>query len=193
MDLTKGTEDQKRRRSRKMLLWFSLASMTMMFAGFTSAYVVSEARSDWVKNLGLPSLFIWSTVIIFLSSVALSFVKKAIIQNKRSLASTLLWIAFIFGIAFAVLQFKGFGEIVAQGYYPAGSASNINTSFFYIIIFTHLLHLLAGLIVLAVVIYNHFKQRYKVGQTLGLELGVTFWHFLDFIWLYLFFFINFFG
>lgn len=164
-----------------------------MFAGFTSAYIVSESRSDWIENLGLPPIFIWSTVIIFISSVVLGFVKKSLQKNNRSLATVLLAVGFILGTAFAVMQFKGFGDIVAGGYYPAGNSSTINVSFYYIIIFTHLLHVLSGLIVLMVLIYNHFKKRYKSGQTLGLELGVTFWHFLDFIWLYLFFFITFFG
>src|SRR5699024_4079162 len=143
--------------------------------------------------LGLPSVFTWSTIIIFISSIVLAFSKKAIKNGNRSLATTLLVTGFALGITFAILQFDGFGALVANGYYPAGSSSTINVSFYYVIIFTHLLHLLAGLIVLTVVIYNHFKQRYKPGQTLGLELGVLFWHFLDAIWLYLFFFITFLG
>lgn len=187
------TDRQRKRRSKKMLLWFSMASMTMMFAGFTSAYVVSQSREDWVQDMGLPPIFIWSTVIIFLSSLALGFVKKAIVLKKRKLATTLLLIGFVLGITFGFTQFKGFSDIVAGGYYPAGSTSTINVSFYYVIIFTHLVHVLSGLIVLTVLIYNHFKKRYKARQTLGLELGVTFWHFLDFIWLYLFFFITFFA
>lgn len=193
MDLTEGTEKEKKTRSRKMMLWFAIGSMTMMFAGLTSAYIVSQSREDWVSDLNLPPIFIWSTVVIVLSSLALAFVKKAVTDNNRTLATTLLLTTFVLGIVFAILQFIGFGEIVSGGYYPAGSSSTINVSFYYIIIFTHIMHLLAGLIVLLVVIYNHFKERYKAGQTLGIELGALFWHFLDFLWLYLFFFIYFFG
>lgn len=190
MDLT---ERQKRRRSRKMMLWISMASMFMMFAGFTSAYVVSESREDWIENLGLPSLFIWSTIIIVLSSLALGFVKKAIENDRRSLATLLLSIGVIFGLGFGVLQLLGFKHLFLEGYYPMGGASTINISFYYVIIFTHLLHVFSGLIVLLVLIYNHFKKRYKTGQTLGLELGITFWHFIDFVWIYLFLFITFLG
>lgn len=193
MALTAQDKKQQRRRSRKLLLWFSMASMTMLFAGLTSAYVVSQGRQDWIEHLGLPSVFTWSTIIIFISSIVLAFSKRAIKKGNRPLATTLLVTGFVLGIIFAILQFDGFGTLVANGYYPAGSSSTINVSFYYVIIFTHLLHLLAGLIVLTVVIYNHFKQRYKAGQTLGLELGVLFWHFLDAIWLYLFFFITFLG
>lgn len=193
MDLTKGTEKQKRRRSRKMMLWFAIASITMMFAGFTSAYVVSQSREDWVQDLGLPPIFTWSTIAIVISSILLIFVKKNIEKNNRSTASLLLTGAVILGILFTVLQFSGFSYFVSEGYYPAGSSSTINVSFYYAIIFAHLLHVVSGIIVLFVLIYNHFKKRYKPGQTLGLELGTTYWHFLDVIWLYLFFFITFFG
>lgn len=193
MDLTQGTDKQKRRRSRKMLLWFAMASMTMTFAGFTSAFVVSQSRGDWIEDLGLPHIFTLSTVAIVLSSVALAFVKRNILNNNRTMAGILLLTGFILGISFGVMQFIGFGEFMKEGYYPAGSSSTINVSFYYVIIFAHLLHVLSGLIVLTVLIYNHFKKRYKPGQTLGLELGTTFWHFLDVIWLYLFFFITFFG
>lgn len=191
MDLTQGTERQRRRRSRKMLLWFAMASMTMMFAGLTSAYVVSTSRLDWVENLSLPSVFTWSTVVIFASSIVLGFVKKSITNEKNSLATLLLLLGLGLGILFGILQFVGFNEIVSAGYYPAGGSSTINVSFYYIIIFAHLVHVVSGLIVLLVLIYNHFKKRYKNKQTLGLELGVTYWHFLDFIWLYLFFFMTF--
>ncbi|MEM9687564.1 MAG: cytochrome c oxidase subunit 3, partial [Bacteroidota bacterium] len=65
-------------------------------------------------------------------------------------------------------------------------------TFLYVIVFAHVVHLLAGMIVLMVVIYNHYKKKYSEGKTLGLELGVTFWHFLDFLWIYLILFFYFF-
>jgi hypothetical protein len=42
-----------------------------------------------------------------------------------------------------------------------------------------------------IIIYNHFKQKYNSGQTLGIELGAMYWHFLDFLWfIYLYFYIS---
>ena len=49
MDLTQGTFQEKQARSKKMMLWFAMISMTMMFAGLTSAYIVSQERPDWLK------------------------------------------------------------------------------------------------------------------------------------------------
>jgi cytochrome c oxidase subunit 3 len=78
------------------------------------------------------------------------------------------------------------------GYHFTGPTSNVTVSFIYLIAVVHIVHVIAGLIVLSVVIYNHFKEKYKPGQTLGLELGAVFWHFLGFLWLYLilFFYFN---
>ncbi|MNE92827.1 Cytochrome c oxidase subunit 3 [compost metagenome] len=91
-----------------------------------------------------------------------------------------------------VLQFVGFGQIVESGYYFTGAASSITTTFLYIVTVVHLLHLAGGLISLLIIIYNHFKQKYNSTQTLGIELGAMYWHFLDLLWVYLFLFLYFF-
>jgi cytochrome c oxidase subunit 3 len=95
------------------------------------------------------------------------------------------------GIIFIILQFQGFGEIIQKDYFFTGPQSTITTSFVYIITAVHLAHVAAGILVLIIVIYNHFKQKYKQGQTLGLELGAMFWHFLDILWVFLFLFLYF--
>lgn len=191
MDLTKGTRQEKNVRARKMMLWFAIVSIIMMFAGWTSAYVVSSSRPDWVQDFELPNAFVWSTIAIVLSSIALFFAKRSITNGKRKMASQLLLATLTLGIAFIILQFRGFGQIIEQGYFFTGAASTINSSFIYLVVLAHLAHVFAGLIVLLVVIYNHFKQRYKPGQTLGIELGATFWHFVDILWIYLFIFFIF--
>lgn len=192
MDLTEGTREQKVGRAKKMMLWFGIISMVMMFAGLTSAYVVSKSRPDWVAGLDLPNAMYWSTLVIIISSITLIFSRRSIENNNRSAASALLMATLGLGIAFVVLQFQSFSDIIAAGFYFTGSESTITTSFIYVVLLAHLVHLAAGLIVLLVVIYNHFKQRYYPGQMLGFELGATFWHFLDLLWVYLFLFLYFF-
>lgn len=192
MDLTEGAERKKIYRAKKMMLWFGIVGMVMTFAGLTSAYVVSKTRPDWLSEFELPTAFYWSTIVIILSSLTIMAAKKSIISGNRRNASALLVGTLVLAILFVVFQFNAFSEIISQGYYFTGSESNITTSFIYIIILVHLAHLFAGIITLLVVIYNHFKQRYKKGQMLGIELGATFWHFVDFVWIYLFVFFYFF-
>lgn len=191
MDLTQDNFAVKNRRAKIMMLAFGIVSMVMMFAGLTSAYVVSKSRPDWIENFELPSALYWSTLVIVISSITMIFAKKEIKNGNRSAGSSFLMATFGLGVAFVVLQFIGFNEIIASGYYLTGSESTVTTSFLYVIVISHLVHLFAGLIVLLVVIYNHFKQRYTSSQMLGLELGAIFWHFVDALWIYLFLFLYF--
>lgn len=179
-------------RTYKMLLVFAMISIVMVFAGLTSAYVVSKSRPDWLSDFKLPIAFILSTVVMLTSSATFVMAYKAIKRNKRKQTTLLLLLTLLLGIIFVIFQFVGFGQVVEAGYFFTGSESTITTSFLYIVVLVHLIHLLGGFISLFVVIYNHFKQKYNSSQTLGIELSMMYWHFMDFIWLYLFLFFYFF-
>ncbi len=185
-------EKARKSRSAKLILLFAMVSMTMMFAGLTSAFVVSKSRADWLKDFQLPSAFYWSTITIIGCSLTFHLAKKAIQKDEQSKTTAFLLTTLGLGIAFVILQFAGFGQIVSEGYYFTGQASSITTTFLYIVTVMHLLHLAGGIISLLIIIYNHFKQKYNSTQTLGIELGAMYWHFLDILWVYLFLFLFFF-
>lgn len=184
-------EQMQKAKAYKTMLIFAMGSIVMIFAGLTSAYVISKNRPDWLKDFDLPQAFLWSTLVIVLSSVTFHLVKKAIEKNNRSLTSAMLGATLILGLLFVVLQFQGFNQVIAAGYFFTGSQSTITTSFLYVVVLVHIAHLVGGLISLLIVIYNHYKQKYNATQTLGIELSVMFWHFLGFLWLYLFLFFTF--
>lgn len=182
----------RKAKAYKMLLIFGFISIFMIFAGLTSAYVVSSSRPDWLSEFQLPSQFIISTVAMLLSSVTFVLAKNAIKKDNRSNTMLFLISTLILGIVFVFFQFKGFEQVVQNGYYFTGTDSNVTTSFLYIVVLVHLAHLLGGFISLLIVIYNHYKQKYNSAQTLGIELSAMYWHFMDFIWVYLFVFFYFF-
>ena len=194
MEIVMTAAEQKSRteRSYKLILLFAMISMTMMFAGLTSAFVVSKSRTDWLKDFQLPTAFFYSTIAIVGCSVTFHLAKKAIQKNNQSRTTTFLLATLALGIMFVILQFVGFQQIVNNGYYFTGSGSSITTTFLYVVTVVHLIHLAGGLISLLIIIYNHFKQKYNSSQTLGIELGAMYWHFLDILWVYLFLFLYFF-
>jgi cytochrome c oxidase subunit 3 len=194
MTTTMTAEEHKSRsdRSYKLLLLFAMVSMIMMFAGLTSAFVVSKSRADWLKNFQLPTAFYFSTAVIIGCSVTFHLAKKAIQKNNQKATTSLLLATLALGILFVILQFVGFGQIVANGYYFTGAESSITTTFLYIVTVVHLLHLAGGLIALLIIIYKQLKHKYNSTQALGIELGAMYWHFLDLLWVYLFLFLFFF-
>ena len=182
-------EQAKNIRAKKMMLWFSMISISMTFAGLTSAYVVSKSRPDWLDAFQLPAELYWSTVTILLSSLTFWFAKKKLNVNSKT-TQGLRWMTLLLAIVFVFLQIQGFSTLIDQGYYFTGAQSNVTTSFLYVLVVVHLAHLIAGLVVLLVVIVNHSRLKYEAND-LGFSLAHTFWHFLGFLWIYLFFFLYF--
>lgn len=191
MDLTQGTTEEKSKRAKKMMLWFGIASLIMSFAGWTSAFVVSRTRKDWLKDYELPEAFLWSLGVILLSSLMFILAKRALKNNKRQTTTLFLMATLILGVIFIALQFSGFNEMIASGYNFTGPTSNITMTFIFLIAAVHIAHVVVGLICLLVVIVNHLRKKYSSNNMLGLELAGTFWHFVDILWLYLFLFLYF--
>lgn len=193
METMTAAEHQARsNRSYKLLLLVSMVSMIMIFAGLTSAFVVSKSRGDWMKDFHLPSAFWYSTAVIMISSLTFHMSKVAIRKDDRKATTMWLFITLALGFLFVYLQFKGFEQIIADGHYFTGAQSNVTTTFLFVLAIVHLFHLFAGLISLIIIIFKHFKLQYNSSQYIGIELGVIFWHFLDALWLYLFLFLYFF-
>ena len=190
--MTAAEQKSRMGRSYKLILLFAMISMTMMFAGLTSAFVVSKSRTDWLKDFQLPTAFFYSTIAIVGCSVTFHLAKKAIQKDNQKATTAFLLTTLALAILFVVLQFVGFGQVVENGYYFTGAESSITTTFLYIVTVVHLLHLAGGLIALLIIIFNQLKQKYNSTQTLGIELGAMYWHFLDFLWIYLFLFLFFF-
>ncbi|HLT51067.1 MAG TPA: cytochrome c oxidase subunit 3 [Arenibacter sp.] len=191
MDLTQGTKKEKNDRARKMMLWFGIVSLLMGFVGWTSAYIVSSSREDWVNDINLPSSFLFSTIIIIISSFTYRWAEKSISRDNLKQGTQWLLITMGLGIAFIIIQFNGFSQMIGQGYYFTGPTSSIKMSYVFLIAAVHIVHVVAGLITLSVVMANHLKGKYSSKEMLGLELGATFWHFLDILWVYLILFMYF--
>lgn len=187
-DYTQGTEEQKIRRAKKMMLWFGIISLSMSFAGLTSAYVVSKERPDWLTDFEVPQAFYISLVLILISSITMHLAKNNIQKENNTMGMVLLLVTFFLGCGFVVFQMIGFDQIIASGYYFTGSESTITTSFLYLVVLLHIAHILAALIAIVTVIYAHFKRKYSKDNMLGVELTATFWHFVDILWIYLFLF-----
>lgn len=180
-----------RRKTAKPMLFVALVSMAMMFAGLVSAYVISSQREDWVA-FNLPSSLVNSTIIIIASSITMQLAVFFAKKQKRNITTILLAITLALGIAFVISQVNGFNQLKASGLFFTGPKSLISSSMLMVIVFAHLLHIFAAIIVAIIMLTKQLLGKYNNGNTLGLELGNIFWHFLDLLWiiLFLFFYFN---
>ncbi|MGB6269761.1 MAG: heme-copper oxidase subunit III, partial [Olleya sp.] len=137
MDLTEGTIEEKNGRARKMMLYFGIASLIMSFAGWTSAFIVSSSRPDWLQDFEMPQPFWISIVIMIVSSMTFIIAKRALKQGNNGLTTIMLILTFVLGLFFVFNQFKGFNQIIDLGYNFTGPTSNVTVTYIYLIAVVH--------------------------------------------------------
>lgn len=169
---------------KKFALWMGMISIVMMFTALTSAYIVRRAAGNWL-DFKLPTLFFVNTGIILASSFVLHFSYKTWLQGKQQLYKTLLAIGFALGLLFIVLQYEAWMQLYDLN---ITLERNVSSSFLYLITGVHALHVVGG--VAALVVLLIFALRRKMVEVtakrkLRWELLLTYWHFVDFLWIYL--------
>lgn len=175
---------ESRELTLQLGVWMFLATVTMLFAAFTSAYIVRGAGSDWHPFV-LPPVLWLNTGLLAASSLALELGRRSANRARwRGARAGLVW-AMLFGCGFLVGQVVGWRQLAAQGIYVPTSP---HSSFFYMLTGVHALHLCAGLLVLLVgVIRVTSPGGRNTGPTIGyVRLATTFWHFFGVLWIYLF-------
>jgi cytochrome c oxidase subunit 3 len=176
------TGRRKKIHPQKFAMWVAMGSITMMFAGFTSAYMVREAQGNWVYYK-LPFIFWVSTVAILISSVTMAMGLRAFKQRQMQRYRSLITTTLILGILFFAFQWIGFNQLYAGHIRLDGNPSE---SFLFIITGLHLLHVAGGIIALLIVFFRAFRTNLKVYNSTGLEIVASYWHFVDVLWIYLF-------
>lgn len=118
---TRSPEELKaqKERSYKLITFFSIGGILMMFIGWISAVVVSKMDGFWL-NLILPSAFYTSTIVIILSSITFFLARRFAINNNQTGLKSMLVLTFLLGVAFVYFQFQGWKTMVQSGNYFSG-------------------------------------------------------------------------
>ncbi|HEX5112529.1 MAG TPA: cytochrome c oxidase subunit 3 [Saprospiraceae bacterium] len=168
-------------------LWLAMGGMVMMFGSLTSAYIVRHAAGNWLE-FRVPEIFFYGTLVILLSSATLHGSFMAFKKGNATLYRVLLIATLILGIAFVVLQYQGWLQL-----YKIGVALNGNPggSFFYVISGIHAAHVVGGIFALTTAVMHAISLPYRITEKRRrrFQLVVHYWHFVDFLWLYLFLFL----
>lgn len=168
---------------KKFALWVACGSIMMMFAALTSAYIVRRAGGNWLE-FQLPSIFFYNTVTILASSLSLHFSYRAFLKGNSTMYKGLLLTTLALGLLFVGLQYEGWTQLEAMG---VPLRLNPSGDFIYVISAVHAAHVLGGIAALIVASLHAFTLPNKVSpaRKLRFQLTFTYWHFVDFLWLYL--------
>lgn len=186
---TVSEQQRKRLHPHKFSLWVAMASILMMFAGFTSAYIVKRNDSNWLE-FSLPPVFSFSTAVILSSSLTLYLAARSFKARNMTRYRILITVTAALGVLFVILQAMGFTYLQEHGVKLIGSGSNPSGSFLGVITGVHMLHVIGGVIVLIVMFLRAISRQSKNYSSVPIEVASTYWHFVDAIWIYLFIFFN---
>ncbi len=177
MNATGGAE-----RASRSGIWVGLFAITMSFAAFSSALFVREGTPDW-GHLVLPSILYLNTLVLLLSSATIELSRRSLVRGTEA-ARGIGWLlcTLVLGVAFCCGQYIAWQSLRAQGIYLA---TNPNSSFFYVLTFIHVLHLLAGIAALLYLTARLVFRRVSFRRSL-FDNTAIYWHFLGVLWIYLF-------
>jgi cytochrome c oxidase subunit 3 len=170
---------------KKFAMWLFMASVTMIFAALTSAYMVRQAGGNWAV-FELPSLFGATTAIILVSSITMHWAYLSAKKNNLEMTKVAISITTLLGVAFLVGQWMAWTALVRENVYFVGNPSG---SFVYVLSGVHMLHIVGGVVFLLIVLVATFRFKVHSKRLSQIEMCATYWHFLDALWLYLFVFL----
>lgn len=177
--------------------------------GITGEYLWPEFKPEWpvmtnpnpelfpgpAENMQAPStasawagyLPLWNTIILLTSSVTVHMAHTAIKNSKRGAIKFWLGLTVLLGCIFLVLQ----AEEYIHAYQELGLTleTGIYGSTFFILTGFHGFHVTLGTLILAVSLYRVFRGHFNHEDCFGFEAASWYWHFVDVVWVCLFFFV----
>ena len=180
MDIVQ-TQRQNKLLPHKFTLWVGMASIIMMFAGLTSAYIFKSSTANW-EVIQTPKEFWYSTVAIVISSLTVQGALRAFRQREMRQYRLLMIVTTILGLVFVALQYAGFQWMWENGVRFKGAGQG---QFLYVIAGLHALHVIGGIVALVLMTLKAFFGKTKSYNTIPVEVVSTYWHFVDLLWVYL--------
>jgi cytochrome c oxidase subunit 3 len=205
-------DDRDRLRRYRIGMLFALAAVVMLFVSFTSAYIVRQGVGTWSdasaryvtdwKPITLPPVLWVNTVILLVSSFTLAMARRALARKikvaPRRGASALaapaligterpsipwLGITVVLGAGFIAGQLLAWGQMRHSGIFIS---TNPSSSFFYVLTGAHGLHLLGGVLALGYAALISVLHKPLMKRFVVLDVTALYWHFMDFLWVYIF-------
>ncbi|CAN5658460.1 cytochrome o ubiquinol oxidase subunit III [soil metagenome] len=166
--------------------WIYLMTDLLMFAVLFAVYAVlrnSTLGGPSGRELFDLSLALQGTLLLLTSSFTCGIGMIAARRGNKNQALTWFGITFLLGLGFLGLEFKEFAELIHHGH---TLQSNAFLSSFFVLVGTHGLHIIGGLLWMAIMLVYVSARGLTSHMVRKLALLSLFWHFLDIVWIFIF-------
>ena len=166
--------------------WLYLMTDIILFASLFATYMILRPNANGGPAAGDlldPKFALLETILLLTSSFTCGIAVLALRYKHVRLSIGMLVATLALGAGFLGLELYEFGELVHQGYIWSQSAF---LSAFFVLVATHGLHILLGLIWGSVMLWYVLKKGSTANSVRKLTLFSLFWHFLDLVWIFIF-------
>ena len=197
-----------RLRRARLGLAVMLAPIVMLFVSFTSAYIVRQGLPtldeksgqyvrDWISiNLPVPLLLV-NTLLLLVSTFTMEMARRqmarrTVLAPVQTVPGVTIgeekrfpWLAVtaVLGFGFLAGQWMAWRELASHGVYVATTPSS---SFIYLMTAAHAVHLAGGLIALMTALVMSLRVGRLERQYIIVDTASWYWHFMAFLWIYIF-------
>ncbi|RJQ20590.1 MAG: cytochrome c oxidase subunit 3 family protein [Nitrospiraceae bacterium] len=181
----------------KIGMWIFLFTEMVLFSGLFLLYSAYRSRypeefhsaaSELNRFMGT-----FNTVILLTSSLTMALSINSIRTGRKGMSLLLQSLTSFMGLIFLVNKYIEWSAKISHGIYPDspglmkyGKGEIIFYGLYYLLTGIHGLHVLAGIVLIAVMIVLTNKDRVSSGRFVALENTGLYWHFVDIIWVFLF-------
>jgi cytochrome c oxidase subunit III len=204
-----GYADYRHRLRRARLgIVILMVAIVMLFVAFTSAYVFRQGLPtfdnrtnsyvrDWIPvNLPIQLLLV-NTLLLLMSSLTIELARRQMVRRVAlagmgpipgvSVAGgrgfPWLGATVVLGVGFLVGQWMAWKALADRGFYLA---TNPSSSFVYLLTAAHAVHLMGGLVVMLYAASTSLLRKPLEARCIVLDVSAWYWHFMAFLWFYIF-------
>ena len=181
----------------KMGMWLFLFTELLLFGGMFLLYASYRYQypDDFKVAAAEMNTFIGAinTIILLTSSLTVALSIAALQKKQKKLSISLLVFTLFCGLAFLINKYFEWGHEISNGIYPKGPAlDNMSAGqvmyfgLYYTMTGLHGLHVIVGMIFIAVVLGFVIKDKLTFDNYAKLENAGLYWHLVDIIWIFLF-------
>jgi cytochrome c oxidase subunit III len=193
------TEFRAPHRASTIGLWLVLAALGMLFASSMWLYVLMRLR--FFGNIApapvhMPYLAWGSTAVLLAGSFTIHRAVVAIRRERLANCLRFLYITCALAVLFLIVQSPVMAQILAQhrAFHaapqpgePPGVTRRVSMyGLVFFLVLVHALHVLGGIVALAMVTLRARRQLYDHENYLGVQFAARYWHFLDIVWIAMF-------
>ncbi|WP_372949084.1 cytochrome c oxidase subunit 3 family protein [Mariniphaga sp.] len=182
----------------KIGMWLFIFTELLLFGVLFVIYSVYRYLNHEAFHLAAEELDTFvgavNTVILLVSSMTIAMSTTSLQKKNKTLTLALAGITLILGVVFLVNKYFEWGAKFSHGIFPGSEYLTENLSqgeilffgLYFIMTGLHALHIIIGLVLIAVVMWKVYTGKVHAERAALLENSGLYWHLVDIIWIFLF-------